>query len=191
MQLRGRFRGVETQVPHFSCLHHILWQIHDKCILDCTHCYAVLLASPSQPVSNMPPLHPRDSPIRKTPWNMAAYGLWHRGSLCSCYCNDVRFIRTGAFPILKCHYVILLKVILNIPAYGSNHSFWAGGTKVKDQWKWSNGDVITTFPSGQPSADPSHVYTILDQATDFGLKSSADASLYSICQGKEWKNSPH
>ena len=74
--------------------------------------------------------------------------------------------------------------LLPISGYGSNNGFWSGGRKLSGEWKWSNGETITTFPAGQPVNDPSHEYAFLDSSAAYSLVSSADRLLYALCEGE-------
>ena len=83
---------------------------------------------------------------------------------------------------VKC-WIKLFTIWVILAAYGSDRSFWAGGTKIDGQWKWTNNETIRMFSSGQP-VDASHVYTILNHVASFKLASSPQASLYALCEGK-------
>ena len=80
-------------------------------------------------------------------------------------------------------FIVTSKRHFTFSGYGSCYSFWSGGKKLSGQWKWSNGEIITTFPDRQPVNYPSYEYTILDTNAGYSLASSVDGLLNALCEG--------
>ena len=67
--------------------------------------------------------------------------------------------------------------------YGSDKSFWAGAKLTSGTWLWTSGETVTTFPSGQPGSGD---FSKLARGAGFSLASSAEDSLYALCEGKSY-----